>query len=431
MAVQTELSESAKPVGPAEPIEAVRRRLWTRNFALLWQGQLVSSVGDVIYEIALGFWILAVTGSTALMGTLMAASMLPRVIFGPFAGTLVDRSDRKWLMVATDGVRGVAVVAVGVAALAGVLQIWMVFAAGMLIGVCASVFNPAIFSAVPDIVHRDRVVQGNSFFQMIRAGSGILGNGLGGALYAVLGAPVMFLANGLSYLFSSVTELFVRVPRVDHAAGEPRKKFLHDTREGLQYVWRTRGLRFLMIAAGVVNFFAMIGIVLILPLFQRTAGLGPASYGIAMAVLTGGMLLGMAFTAVVHIPASKRMAVFSAGVCVFVAAFGIFPQFGELTPMLLFLAVGGFFNALVNVILHSMLQLTVPAQLRGKVMGLLDTISQGLTPVGMAVGGLLGELLPLPAVISGAFLAIGVCVIPGLLLKDVRAFFAQEGAAAS
>ncbi|WP_455383441.1 MFS transporter [Salinispira pacifica] len=416
MSVQTE--------GDAAGVNRVR--LWTRNFALLWQGQLVSSVGDVVYEIALGFWVLAVTGSTALMGTLMAATMLPRVILGPFAGTLVDRSDRKWLMVTMDAVRGVAVVAVGAAAALGVLQIWMVFAAGVLIGICASIFNPSIYSSIPDIVHRERVVQGNSFFQMIRAGSGILGNGLGGALFAILGAPVMFLVNGVSYLFSALTELFVRIPRVDHGAGE-RKSFMHDLAEGMRYVWHTRGLRFLMVTAGVVNFFAMIGIVLILPLFQRSAALGPAGYGIAMAVMTGGMLAGMAVTAALNIPAPKRTLAFSIGVCLFVPAFALFPQFSSLVPMLLLIGIAGFFNAVVNVILNATLQITVPARLRGKVMGLLDTITQGLTPVGMAVGGLLGEYLPLPMVISGAFVIIALFAIPGLFLKEVRMFFAQEG----
>jgi len=76
------------------PPVTARPRLWNRNFLLLWQGQLVSSLGDTVYAIALGFWILAVTGSTALMGTLMAASTLPRVLVGPLAGVVVDRRDR-------------------------------------------------------------------------------------------------------------------------------------------------------------------------------------------------------------------------------------------------------------------------------------------------------------------------------------------------
>ncbi|MFR3559072.1 MAG: MFS transporter [Paraclostridium sordellii] len=70
-------------------------KLWNKNFTLLWQGQLVSCLGDAFYSIALGFWVLDKTGSSAIMGILMAAVSIPRVIIGPFAGVIVDRFDRK------------------------------------------------------------------------------------------------------------------------------------------------------------------------------------------------------------------------------------------------------------------------------------------------------------------------------------------------
>ena len=105
-----------------------KSKLWNINFLLLWQGQFVSAVGDVAYEIALGFWILAVTGSTGLMGTLLAASTIPRVLLAPFAGVLVDRTDRKWLLVLMDAIRGAVVVLIGIIALTGHAAVWMVFA---------------------------------------------------------------------------------------------------------------------------------------------------------------------------------------------------------------------------------------------------------------------------------------------------------------
>lgn len=73
-------------------------KLWNKNFTLLWQGQLVSCLGDAFYSIALGFWVLDKTGSSAIMGILMAAVSIPRVIIGPFAGVIVDRFDRKKLI---------------------------------------------------------------------------------------------------------------------------------------------------------------------------------------------------------------------------------------------------------------------------------------------------------------------------------------------
>jgi MFS family permease len=93
---------------PQRPVAPVPTRLWNRNFLLLWQGQIVSSLGDVTHSIALGFWILAVTGSTALMGSLMAASTVPRILVAPFAGVLVDRIDRRRLLIWMDTIRGIA-----------------------------------------------------------------------------------------------------------------------------------------------------------------------------------------------------------------------------------------------------------------------------------------------------------------------------------
>ena len=399
-------------------------RLWNSNFILLWQGQLVSAIGDVAYEIALGFWILAVTGSTGLMGTLMASSMIPRVLLTPLAGVWVDRGNRKALMVGMDALRGLAVVLVAVAALTGWIQVWMVFAAGIVIGLAAAVFNPTILSIIPDIVPRERLVQGNSFFSMIRAGSGILGNSLGGLLYALLGAPLLFLANGLSYLFSAGTELFIRVPNVQHSG--PRPDFFADLKAGVRFVWGSTGLRSLMLVAAVLNFFAMIGIVLILPLIERSDGLGPVRFGVLMAVFTGAMLLGMAFTAAVKISDRQRYPLFLLGLVVTSVAFALVPVWTVFPLMLALAALGGFFNAIVNVLVQSIVQLSTPQAMRGKVMGFLEALTGGLMPIGMAVGGLLGEFLPLRLVIILAFAASGVIAIPPLLAPSIREFFGSK-----
>ena len=227
------------------------------NFFLLWQGQLVSALGDVAYELALGFWILAVTGSTALMGSLMAASAIPRVVLSPFAGVWVDRINRKWILVFMDALRGVAVVFVGISALLGWIKVWMVFGAGIIIGFGAAFFYPAVNSIIPDLVQRDTPVRANSLVSMTRAGSNIAGSTAGGFLYAVLGAPLMFLINGVSYLLSAFTEVFITVPKVHHPEG--KKEFWQDMKDGLRFTWKMKGLRLLFMMAGFINFFSLPG----------------------------------------------------------------------------------------------------------------------------------------------------------------------------
>jgi MFS family permease len=392
-------------------------RLWTRTFLLLWQGQLVSILGDVVYAIALGFWILAKTGSTALMGGLMAASTLPRILVSPVAGVVVDRFDRRMIMIWMDVLRGAAVVAVGIGAFAGFLQVWMVFAAGIVIGLCGAFFSPAVSSVIPDITGKSKVVQANSVFGMLGTGGNIVGNSAGGVLFQVLGASFLFLFNGLSYLFSAACLLFAKVPRIEHA--QEKLHFSADLRSGFAFVWRIRGLRLLVLTAAVLNFFASMAIVLILPFYQRNPGLGPVKYGIAMAVLTGGMFLGMALTSVVKIPAAKRHFWFLWCGVVSTACLVAFPFVGSFGFAIALLALAGFANAVLNVFIMAVMQLAVPQDMRGKVFALMSMITQGLTPIAFALAGALAEFLPLAPLISVCF---GLAILVGLPMMFMGVF---------
>ena len=399
---------------------APTEKLWTRNFLLLWQGQLVSILGDVVYAIALGFWILAATGSTALMGGLLAASTLPRILVSPVAGVIVDRRDRRRLMIWMDVIRGAAVLAVAIGALAGFLQVWIVFAAGIIIGICGAFFSPAVSSVIPDITGKTRVVQANSVFSMIGTGGNIIGNSVGGVLFQVLGAPLLFLFNGISYLFSAGSLLFARFPRVEHAHAQTH--FLTDLKSGFSFVWKIRGLRFLVLSAAVLNLFANMAIVLLLPFYQRNPALGPVKYGIAMALFTGGAFLGMALTATVKIPAARRFFWFiwsGLGSTVFLI---MFPFVGSFPFAIALLAFSGFANAVLNVLFMAVMQLAVPQNMRGKAFSLLGMITQGLTPIAFALAGVLAEFLPLAPLMSACFAVTLLVGVPMGFAASLRRF---------
>jgi DHA3 family macrolide efflux protein-like MFS transporter len=408
----------------SQPEAKKKIRLWNFNFFLLWQGQLVSAMGDVIYAIALGFWILAVTGSTAMMGTLMAVSTLPRVIISPFAGVVVDRSNRKNLLVFMDALRGLAIVFIGIAAYAGFIQIWMVFVAGIVISIGGAFFNPAVGSIIPDIVHKSKLVQANSVFSAIYTGSGIISNSAGGFLYSLLGAPFMFLFNGISYLFSAFTEVFIKVPRIVRTARKVH--FFLDMKEGFQFIWHFKGLRFLMIMAAVLNFFANIGIMLILPLFQQQPHLGPRLYGLVMAFFTGGVLLGYLAASSIPIKPKKRFAVFVA--CAVIDSVGLIllPIF-LFFPLMAFLSfIVGVCNAILNSFIMAVMQMTIPQDKRGKAFGLLTSVAGGLTPIAYAIGGILAELISVRVVISGSFVLSLLFFVPLFLSPSFRSYISYD-----
>lgn len=396
------------------------QKLWTSSFVLLTQGQLVSSLGDVIYEVALGFWILAVTGSTALMGTLMAASVLPRVIVSPFAGVIVDRSDRRKLLILMDVIRGILIVFVGVAAYLKFIEVWMVFGAGIIMGICGAFFTPAVNSSMPDIVPQSKLMQANSIYGMTLSGSNIIGNSAGGFLYQLIGAPAMFLFNGLSYLFSSFCMVFMKLPRIDSQA--KKQDFFDDMKQGFRFMWDFKALRNLMIILVFINFVANMAIVLFLPLFQRSTELGPGKYGVAMALLTGGMLAGMLFTSIVKIPPHRRAAAFMFSGMISMASGAAFPLAPNFSVMLILAFIAGALNAVINMFFSSTIQQTVPQDKRGKVFSLISALAQGLTPVAMAFGGVLAEFFPIKAIIAVCMSMALVLLIPYAFMKSFRRY---------
>ena len=411
---ETLTAEARPAVMPAGP-----KRLWNLNFLLLMQGQFVSALGDVAYGIALGFWVLEKTGSTALMGTLMAASSLPRIIIAPFAGVVVDRSSRKWMILSMDAIRGVFIVLVALAAYAGIMQVWMVFAAGIIISVGSAFFGPAIGSALPDIVPKKDLIKANSVFAMFMTGSGMAGSAAGGFTYALLGAPLMFLANGISYLVSATAMLPVRIPKVEHEPGE--FSFFRDLKAGLVFVWRYRGIRNMVTLAALINFFASMGFMLLLPLFQKTPGLGSGPYGVVMAGLTGGMFAGYLATSVLKIPHDKRFRVFYLLGIISMATAAAVPAFIWFPLMFGLLVVFGAANAVINSFIGASTQAAVPGDMRGKVFSLIGTVAGGLTPIAYAVGGVLAEIVPVRILISGAFaLTLIVFAFIGMSLPTRR-----------
>lgn len=394
-------------------------KLWSRGFIFIWQGQMVSTMGDAAYSIALGFWILKVTGSTALMGTLMAASALPGVLVSPFAGVWIDRMNKKILMILMDIFRGIAMILIAIAAYSGVIAVWMVFVAGILLSICGALFRPGVNASLPDLLPKSKLSNANSMLSMVSTGANMIGNIAGGFFYQSLGAFLLFFFNGMSYFFSGVSISFIRLPK---RKLESKQNFFEDMKDGLNFMWKKKGLRYMLMMAAVINFFAYIAIVLFLPMFETTSYLGAGMYGIAMACFMGGCMAGYIVLSIVPLSSTYRLYYFIlanalSAICFIV---GVNQQLSII--MMPFLSIGGFFNSVVNVILLSSVQATTPNDMRGKVFAFLNMTTQSLTPLAMAIGGVLASFLPIRLIISISFFVLMIFVTPFLFVKDFRNF---------
>jgi len=376
-------------------------RLLNKNYFLLWQGQFVSQLGSQVHSIAMMFWIKHATGSATLMGTIMMLSMLPGIILGPFGGTFADNFSRKKIIVISDILSGIAVLA-----LAGILFyspdnvslaiVWL-FVIGIGMGIVSAFFRPAISAAIPDLVPRDKIAAANSMNQSSFQISSLMGQGAGGVLFRVLGAPVLFLIDGITYLFSAVSEMFITIPQTipERAPGfKPiMKKFLTDTGIGFKYVWNNKGMRAVFFTATLLNFLIS-PIAVLLPFYiEDHLHLTPDWFGFLIAANGVGALIGYTAAGTIKVSGKVRSFVlisFLSLVGVDLALLG-WSESGPLSVALMLFF--GILAGAININIVTVLQLTTPSEIRGRVFGLLGTIVGGLTPIGMGLAGVIADLL--------------------------------------
>lgn len=203
------------------------RKLWNKDFILLLQGNAVSTIGDLMYSVAIGYWVYEQTGSSGLMGIMSSISMFVTMFLSPFCGSIVDKCSRKWVIVGIDTLQGLLMLTVGVMAYTNVLNVPVILIAALLAAFGSVFYSPAISTMMLDIIPRSDMVRGQSIHSSISSLISLVGTAFSGAMVAFFGVPLIVVINGLSNLYSAVTELFVRVPKtLQQGAPVTVKEFL-------------------------------------------------------------------------------------------------------------------------------------------------------------------------------------------------------------
>jgi MFS family permease len=376
-------------------------RLFNRNLLLLWQGQTISHLGIQAYDVALLLWIKHATGSATIIGLMLMTAGLTGALLGPIAGTFADRHSRRKIIVLGDLVLGIAALSMGglMYAEPGATRLTLagLFAVAVLSAVVGAFFGPAVSAAIPDLVPKDRLSAANSLFQSSIQLSTFLGQGLGGVLFRLLGAPVLILAEGVCYLFASASESFITIPQsLPDRRGTWRAQltaFKKDMLEGFRHVFRRPGLRNLVLVSAGLSFFT-VPVMILLPFYVEDS-LGAKSdwYGFILAGYGAGTLAGYLSAGVFRLSGRPRLVAMLA--CFFAEGTGYvvlgLTRSAELTVALAML--GGVASGFFVVNLTSILQATTPPEIRGRVFALMATISGSLSPVAMGLTGVVADLL--------------------------------------
>ena len=176
----------------------MKKKLWNKDFILLLQGNAVSTIGDLMYSVAIGYWVYQQTGSSALMGIMSSISMFVTMFLSPICGSIADKCNRKWLMVGIDAFQGVMMLGVGILAWQNALSVPIVLIAAFLASFGSVFYSPAMSTLVLDIIPREELVRGQSVQSGISSLINLMGSGFSGAMVASLGVPLIVVLNGLS-----------------------------------------------------------------------------------------------------------------------------------------------------------------------------------------------------------------------------------------
>ncbi|MCA8914196.1 MAG: MFS transporter [Planctomycetes bacterium] len=421
------MTEVAEPVdaSPASP----RRG---RNLFLLWVAQFVSGTGDSAFSTCIGFLVIYLIGRDAgvEVGLTRMMDALPFLLFGAYAGVLVDRFSRRGMMLISDIVRALVVGCVPVLFFADVLAWWMLPVVAFASYLFATVFNPARDALIPDLAEGANLLRVNSIFQTSQQLAVILGAGLVGILLwpdlygssppGPTGIVWLLVADAASFVVSFVCILLIQAPRKTLAEPGSRPGSLHELRESLANAWKDTRLRALLFLTAVDNFFIMgPAIVGGMFLIKSHLKLETWAYGVFEAMLGLGWFIGTLLIA-------------RFGTRVRTGRLVIFGMFMDGITYVPFLWLNTFPQFLVAIFLHgltiplitvgrtTLIQRHYPRERLGRIFALVTITVQGFTALSALTTGLaLGWIGPRELfVIGGACGA--VCGMVGLTFVKLR-----------
>lgn len=401
-----------------EPPPAAERLL-NRDFVLLWQGQLVSLVGSQAFSLALLYAAMEATGSASVLGIVSAAAVLPGLLLTPLGGAVADRCSRRRILVACDLSSGLSS-----ALLAGLflalrpgspVLVAAVVAAALLDRAVLAFFVPALGAALPDLVPPARLPAANSLIQGAHQASSVAGRAVAGALYAWLGAPALFLLDGLTFLYAAGSEALVRFPPPGAPRSEGPAGPAADLAGAVRFLRSRPALFDLLLVVAVTGALAQPLFVLLPFYVKQTLWRGPEWYGYLLAAHGAGAVAGLSAAALFG-PAYRRDARAAGALAAGACSFGALALVRQPWAALVALLVAGAAAAVFNVVLQSLFQLGTPREMRGRVMAFLQTAAMGAAAIGAVLGGigadLAGKNVPLVYGSCG-----GLCALAALWLR--------------
>lgn len=382
-----------------------------RTFFVVWIGQLISVIGSNLTGFGLAVWMYLETDSVTLLALIMLASTLPGIVLGPVAGALVDRWDRRKVMLVSDSSAGIATFVVALLFFTDSLALWHIYLMAT-IGSLANAFQePAYTASVPLLVPKKHIGRANGLVQMGQAIGTLVAPVLAGVLVATTGLWGILVVDGATFAVAVTTLSLVRIPR-PAAAPSTTAHLWGQIVEGWQWLRARGGLfGFMLIAAGI-NFLLGFMSVLLIPLYLSFTN--EVILGTAMSVLGAGMLVGSVVMGVWGGP-DRRVR----GMLIGIGLSGLLVATMGFDDSVYLVTAAGFglmaTIAVVNGTSQALWQIKVAPEVQGRTFSVRRMLAQMAIPVTYLLAGPLADGIfePLLAVGGGLAGSVGSLIGTG------------------
>jgi MFS transporter, DHA3 family, macrolide efflux protein len=381
-----------------------------RAFLLIWCGQVISAVGSRLSRFALGIWVLRTTGSTTKFALTFIATAIPAICISPFAGALVDRWDRRRILIVCDGLSTTLMVGLAGLLASGHLSVFHVYLASSFTSLFDTFRSPALTSSIPLVTPTQQLSRANALVQTGEAAAAIGGPLLAGTLVSLIRFQGVVLIDALTFVAGMVTLALVNIPH-RAVAVEARASLWREAAAGFEYVRQRAGLFGLLGVYGYIHFVFAMASVLIAPLLLSFST--PAMLGLQYAISGCGLLVGGLAMASTGGPKKQVRAVLGytvlGGLCL--AAHGLSASFILVATfgLVLFMTL-----PVVDASNTSIWQKKVPSQLQGRCFAIQQFLLNIAMALGFALAGPLSDRVFEPWLTARGLLANSVGSIIGV-----------------
>jgi macrolide efflux protein, putative len=382
-------------------------------------------LGSALSAFGLGIWIFQKTGSAASFAMSAVCTVLPALLFAPFAGSIADRKKRKAIILLTDSIDAFLKILIVTLLIFNKLELWMVYPLVFISGTLGTFQNPAFGASIPMLVPTDKLTRANGLLQFSSAIQNLLAPVIAGFLYPLIELKGLFIIDFVSFFFALASIAFIKIPQpsIEKTKDSLVLAALKDLKYAWKYLIQKEGLMQLIVFFAFLNFIANLSMILLGPLMMsvyNSQAYGNVQAGIGLAMLLGGLCSSL-------IPDTKNKI---KRILLILSLCSIGPIISGTTLNRIIITAGFFIFMFpvpyVNTLLMSIFQIKIERNVLGRVGALMTAILAAITPIAYLCAGPLADYVFEPLMnekgrgIGLIFIISGILLIISCLLMRLN-----------